>query len=120
MRMLRSIAMALALSAAACSDDSIAPCAHDLAITVSGPDPHFSWDGGCTVGSVVVRESGPNGPIMWMHFDVTNSTRSGVRYGGTRQLEPPLLVSGRVYVVTVGLIIGGDAIATLGSREFTR
>ena len=116
--------ISLLLASASCghSSEPSRECSENVTVIVSAaPTPVFSWTPACTLGSIMVERIEPSGGrvLLWLTTDQRNEISPGVEYG-SRGGPAPLLQAGLSYRVTIGVIIGGDAIFTLDTRNFSR
>jgi len=113
----------VALSASSCAHSPVAPCAEQTSVVISvgsGLTPSVSWTPSCEVGYVgFERLEGQSRLAMFQSYDADNQIPSGRTYGGGQTVNTSFS-QGSTYRVTVGLLIGGDAVATLGTHDFTR
>ena len=103
------------------SQDPLKPCDQPLSLSVgSGLAPIVSWTPTCTVGDVVVEKLETNGQrrLAWSVFDARNGIESRIRYG-SRNAPVLTLEVGASYRVSVGVIVGGDAVQILAVRDFS-
>jgi len=97
-------------------------CSNGVTLTVgSGASPVFSWTPKCTVGDIYVERVEPTGQrvLLWSVFDPHNELHPGIQYGSRGGPAPPL-TAGSSYRARVGLVVGGDAVYTLDTRDFSR
>jgi hypothetical protein len=129
-RTLRVVASFIVLFGASCIDFDIGDkllqvCEQQVSSIEIGPGsrPMFAWSPSCMVGQISVEalgaSAGAPSRTIWSIFDVNNSVTPGIELG-QRTTATEALQDGQTYRVTIGVIIGGDAIAVVGTRTFTR
>lgn len=120
-RLVGAIISIAAICAIGCSKPTASSCLDTTSVTVSvgaGTKPVVSWSPACLAGFVGFETLvGGDRFSMFESYDASNRIPSGRAYGDG--LTPKTtFVSGATYRVTVGYLIGGDAIAVLGTLDF--
>jgi hypothetical protein len=119
----RLLAMTAAILATSCAHSPTSSCLDASSVAVSvgdGATPVVTWAPACLVGSVSFEQlSGSARVPMFGSFDASNQIPSGRVYGGG-QTPTTIFSPGYSYRVTVGVVVGGDAVATLGTQTFSR
>jgi hypothetical protein len=123
-RALTLLTIVLGTALLAACDLSTGPraCESDVKISiVEGAPVRVAWAPACTVGSVTwdeVDSAGRTTAVVWIVSSGANEIGSSVAFGSRGEVKQQLGV-GRRYRVRVGVIVGGDAIYTLGDVQFT-
>ena len=101
-----------------------APCDPSAQVDIAigqGNEPPISWTPACSIGDIIVQEL-PNGPY-WSRNEPDNSLPPPITFGtmgryGAKSLQR--LTPQHMYHIRLGVISGGDAIFSVGSRTFVR
>jgi hypothetical protein len=139
MRQFIALASSAIVLMLACSNglgpEPIVPCTHDQEVVVSvndDPNPFFTWDPPCGMGSLEIHPTMGNLSTGWVLFTgsraAENPLRSGIRYGKAppESLEPgpaTALEPGVEYTIVVYRWVGDPGLGSLfpqGSATFQR
>lgn len=127
------VAIASLVLTAGCDIETlrIQVCTGGLAVQVSTePDAEFTWNGGCGIGGLEVREFGASQGVLWRIQDrqAANRLIGPIRYGtappqATVLIPPAPLEPGTRYIVeviTLTSIQGREIRSVAGGTTFTR